>query len=482
MRLRVGYDVCCMSDVVNAVNSQVSEHAESKIIPQPAIALLPWGNVIEDFIDKIGVSLEAFCNEFTGSWMFGYADALQRAGVRTVLICMSSRIAVPTRFEHAPTGATIWILPVPKTYRALQRKMVNPYGRTVNQVFGAGRHVSRVLLWPLLAAMKEIVLYSTTPLKLIADELRREGCTAILCQEYEYPRFDICVLLGRMMHLPVFATFQGGNYQRCWIERYLRPLSIRACNGLIIAAKAEAERVQSRYGTPARKLARIFNPVNLDLWNSIDRAIGRQALNISLDVQLVVWHGRVSIQQKGLDLLLDAWDLICRQRPGRALRLLLIGTGKDADQLQKRIAAVAPQSVVWVNDFVHDRNRMRCYLSAGDIYAFPSRHEGFPVSPLEAMACGLPVVAADAPGIPDILDGGEASGGVVVPRENVTELALALGRLLDNREWCRELGKRARHRVESNFSREVVGQQLRHFLLKEESRNSGPHAEKSYSI
>jgi starch synthase len=316
--------------------------------------------------------------------------------------------------------------------------------------------------------MKELVLYSTTPLKSVADELRREGCIAILCQEYEYPRFDICVLLGRMMHLPVFATFQGGNYQRCWIERYLRPRSMRACNGLIIAAKAEAERVQSRYGIPARKLARIFNPVNLDLWDSIDREKGRKALNLSSDAQLVVWHGRVSIQQKGLDLLLDAWERICQQRPGRALRLLLIGTGKDADQLQKRIAAVSMQNVVWVNEFVHDRNRMRSYLSAGDIYAFPSRHEGFPVSPLEAMACGLPVVAADAPGIPDILEGGEASGGIVVPRENVTELALALGRLLDNKEWCRELGKRARQRVERNFAREVVGQQLRHFLLKEE--------------
>jgi glycosyltransferase involved in cell wall biosynthesis len=455
-------------DVLNAVNSQIGEHPESKIVRQPAIALLPWGNVLEDFIDKIGVSLESFCNEFTGSWMFGYADALRRAGVRTILICMSSRIGVPTRFEHAPTGATICILPAPKTYRALRRRMVNPYARTVNQAFGHVGHAARLLLWPLLVVMKESVLYSTTPLKLIADEVRREGCSAILCQEYEYPRFDICVLLGRMMHLPVFATFQGGNYQRCWIERYLRPRSMRACNGLIIAAEAEAERVQSRYGIPARKLARIFNPVNVDLWNSIDREKGRKALNLSFDVQVVVWHGRVSIQQKGLDLLLDAWERICQERPGRALGLLLIGTGKDADQLQKRIAVLSARNVVWVNEFVHDRNTMRSYLSAGDIYAFPSRHEGFPVSPLEAMACGLPVVAADAPGIPDILDGGEASGGVVVPRENVTELALALGRLLDNKEWCLELGKRARHRVERNFSREVVGQQLRHFLVREE--------------
>src|SRR5262245_29150199 len=176
--------------------------------------------------------------------MFGYAEALRRAGVRTVLICISDRIGHARRFEHIPTGATVWILPGPRTYRALRRSMANPYGRTVNQTFGSISLVPRLLLWPLLAMMKQAVLYSATPLRSIGATLRREGCIAILCQEYEYPRFDLCLWLGRMMRLPVFATFQGGNYQRCWIERYFRPHSMRACSGLVIATKSEAERVQ----------------------------------------------------------------------------------------------------------------------------------------------------------------------------------------------------------------------------------------------
>jgi len=191
------------------------------------------------------------------------------------------------------------------------------------------------------------------------------------------------------MQLPVYATFQGGNYQG-GIEPYLRPRSMRACRGVIIASKREAERVQRRYGIAARKVARIFNPVDLGLWEGIDRGKAGLALNIPHDMQVVVWHGRVSIEQKGLDLLLDAWDRICAQRRGRNFRLLLIGSGKDAEKLQKQIASLSSQSVLWVNEFVHDRRKMRCYLSAGDVYAFPSRHEGFPVSPLEAMACELP--------------------------------------------------------------------------------------------
>ena len=178
-----------------------------------------------------------------------------------------------------------------------------------------------------------------------------------------------------------------------------------------------------------------------------------------------MWHGRVSIQQKGLDILLEAWERVCRPRRGRDLRLLLVGTGKDADKLRQRIASMELRGIFWMNEFVHDRNAIRRYLSAGDVYAFPSRHEGFPVSLIEAMACGLPVVAADANGIADILEDQEASGGLVVPRDNAEELALALGRVLDDEVWSRELGKRARCRVEACFSCEAVGKQLRGFLF-----------------
>ncbi len=81
------------------------------------------------------------------------------------------------------------------------------------------------------------------------------------------------------------------------------------------------------------------------------------------------------------------------------------------------------------------------------------------------MACGLPVVAADAPGVPDILERGEDSGGLVVPRENASALALALGRVLDDEAWGRELGRRARHRAEQSFSLEKIGRKLRDFIF-----------------
>jgi starch synthase len=439
-----------------SINAKLSQ-------PAPTIAMLQWSAVLEDFLDPLGISLEAFCTEFRGSWMFGYVEALKQVGVRTVLICMSAHVAAPARFTHVPTGATLCLLPAPRLYRALRRRMVYPYGQTVRQAFGEIRGARR-LLFPLYSVLREIALYLTTPHGLLAQELQREHCAALLCQEYEYPRFDTCVLLGKWLRLPVFASFQGGNYHHNHLERFLRPLSLRASAGLIIAPQSEAKRVRAHYGISPAKIARIFNPIDLGMWKPVDRREARIALNIPPDAQVVAWHGRVVMHKKGLHLLLDAWERICRERPQQELRLLLVGTGDDATELQQRLAKM--QDVIWVNRFVHSASELTRYLSAADVYAFPSRYEGFPVALVEAMACGLPVVAAEADGVPDILEGGEAAGGLTVPRDDPEALVLALSRLLNGGpDWRHAMGRRARQRAEEAFSLKLVGEQLRSFLL-----------------
>jgi starch synthase len=114
-----------------------------------------------------------------------------------------------------------------------------------------------------------------------------------------------------------------------------------------------------------------------------------------------------------------------------------------------------------LDEWVHDRDRIRAVLSASDVYAFPSRHEGLPVAPLEALACGLPVVGADAQGVNDVV----GDCGTVVPRDDPTALADALGKLLDDDRLRRKLSRCARGRVEESFALGPVGAQLRAFLV-----------------
>ena len=432
---------------------------------QLTLALLPWGNVLEDFLDPLGISLERFCNEFRGSYMFGYIEALQRVGVQTVIFCMSARVTGLSQFTHKPTGATICLLPAPKIYRALQRRMLYPYGQSVKHMFGEIRGVRKTLL-PLLFLLQQTALYLATPHRVLANEISRQGCDVILCQEYEYPRFDSCVLLGKLLDIPVFATFQGGNYHHNHLERFLRPLSLRVCDGLVIASQQEMQRVRTQYHVPRTKLAQIFNPVDLQCWSPSDQQQARAALDIPTDAWVVAWHGRIAIHKKGLDTLLDAWENLCHQHPTRDLRLLLIGTGDGQAELRKRLNRNAIQGVIWIDRFIHDPVLLRRYLSAADVYAFASRYEGFPVALIEAMACGLPVVATAIDGALDILGEDMSHGGLVVPPGDGVSLALALHHLLADQSLRHSLSQAARRRVEVCCSFETVGHQLQSFLFK----------------
>ena len=384
-----------------------------------------------------------------------------------------ARVEKTSRFIHQPTGATICVIPAPQVYyayRALRHNSLKMYGASESQSFKDVRDdntLRRSLLTPIKDLAKSLGTYLSTPLTLLAGELRRENCQAILCQEYEYARFDSIVLLGKSIDLPVFTTFQGGDRTQSLLEVLPRHIAFRGCTGVIVPTQTEIERIKSRYGISSSKIARIFNPVDTEIWQRRDRTQAREALDIPQTARVVAWHGRVEIERKGLDVLLSAWQQICKERPDRDLRLLLIGTGSDADRFGQLISEMQLKGVQWLNEFISDRNMIQQYLSAADVYTLPSRQEGFPVAPIEAMCCGLPVVAADAPGIPDILSGGEVSGGIVVPKGNALALASALGRVLDDEAWSRELGQNARDRVESCFSPQAIGKQLRDLFFNQ---------------
>jgi starch synthase len=345
--------------------------------------------------------------------------------------------------------------------------MMNLYGRSTEETFGSVRGLRAYNY----AVLRNTAPYLATPLRLLGRQLRREHCKAILCQEYEYARFDVCVALGKLLRIPVFATFQGGSWHLSRFENIIRPLTIKACNGLIIAAKEENQRVRSKYHISPFRIAAVFNPIQIEMWDKIDRNEIRAKLDIGEDAMVVVWHGRVEIHRKGLDILLEAWEMVCHALKGKNLQLLLVGTGNDADELHHRIRTMQLEGIRWLDRYLLNREAIRNYLCAANVYVLSSRHEGFPVAPIEAMSCGLPVVATDVNGISDIFDGGEAAGGIVVPSCDAIALAAALEQILTDKALGRKLGKRARRRAEACFSLEAVGRQLRNFLSIGESKD-----------
>jgi glycosyltransferase involved in cell wall biosynthesis len=417
---------------------------------RPTVAVLPWGDLFADWLDSLGVGIDDL-PDFTGSWMFAWADALAAVDVRTVIVAVTGRVDQPVQIEHSVSGATIHLLPTTWVHRRVEPRMLR--GSL------AGRRDARTVGAALLA---HAAPYLATPPLRLASILRRERCAAIVCQEYETPRFDLTVTLGTLLRRPAFATFQGGDYHSSRLERLTRPVAMRGVRALIVPSGSESERVRSTYRVPERKLARIFNPIDAAFWQRQSTQEARRALDLPGDAGVVAWHGQFH-PRKGLDVLLRAWQEIRASRPGRDLHLILMGAGEQS--VSELIASHPVDGVRFVAEWVRDRERIRMLLSAADAYAFPSRHEGFPVAPIEAMACGLPVVATAAQGVPDIFENGEADGGFVVPVDDAAAFAQRLGRLLDDRELRETTGRAARARVQTAFALEPVGRALRDLLV-----------------
>jgi starch synthase len=426
---------------------------------RPAIAVLPWGDVIEDFLDTIGVSLEQLRDEYTGGWLFGYIDALASAGVDTVLVCVSRQVREPVRWRHAPTGAELVLLPQPRAHRLLRRPLAQPYAWNPLEAGRARSRAGRVAAAPAALAAP----YAATPLRALGRELRRRRVAAVLCQEYEYARFDVCVALGRLLGIPVFATDQGGGGTRPGLETLVRPLAMRGAAGFVVAAAAEARRIARERGVPPARIARIPNPVTHAGGGEVAREARRRELGVSPATVVVAWHGRVELHRKGLDVLADAWEALAGRPDLPERRLLLIGQGQDGERLRERLVGVA--GVTWIDRYLVDRAELAELLAAADVYTFPSRHEGFPVAPIEAMASGLPLVAAGAPGIAEILPGGAADGGLVVAPGEAAPFADALAALLGDPARRAELARAARRRAAEGFSPEAVGRELRRVLI-----------------
>lgn len=396
-----------------------------------SVAIFPWGDVVEEFLEPIGLTLQDFVDSMSGGWLFGYVAALQSAGWRVVVVCASERIGRATRLVHRGTGAAVWAVP----------------GRRA-----AGRTPSR----------RSVQQWRRTPWPGFARVLRAERCDTLLVQEYEYARFDALALLARWMRLPLFATFQGGDVTLSPLEARVRPWSLRRSRGLIVASARERARLAGAYGGLPLRVADIPNPIDTDEWRASPKQAARAELGLAANAFIVISHGRIDIWRKGLDVCVAAWCRFADARPDA--RLVLIGAGQDQQRFAELLATSGAAGVVWHSDYTTDRPLIRRWLSAADAYVITSRTEGMPVAPLEAMACGLPVISSRAQGLPDIFEDEERSGGILVPCEDAEAVASALQRLAASPELRGTLGAAGRARIESRFSVRAVGRRLNDFM------------------
>jgi glycosyltransferase involved in cell wall biosynthesis len=195
-----------------------------------------------------------------------------------------------------------------------------------------------------------------------------------------------------------------------------------------------------KLGVPPQKLIVIPNGVDIDKYSP-----GTSTLKYRYQAQrLFVYLGRIATE-KNVEALLKAWE---RTEMGIGNnKLLIIGDGPLKSSLQATYSA--EKGIFWLG-FVADEQKRIEILRAADAFILPSLVEGLSLSLLEAMSCGVAVIATDAGADGEVIDKG---AGIVLNTQGVTsQLKTLLPILRDHPEITQLLGKKARARVLDRYT------------------------------
>jgi teichuronic acid biosynthesis glycosyltransferase TuaC len=187
--------------------------------------------------------------------------------------------------------------------------------------------------------------------------------------------------------------------------------TLKSANKIIAVSKATKNYVLD-LGADPEKVEVIYNGVDLNRFKLIAHARiqVRERLGIPEDAAVAATVRRI-VYKNGIDTLLESARITVQKN--RKLIYLVIGKGPDFNEVKAKTAQLGLEKNFVLAGFVSDEDLPYCY-NAADFFVLPSKSgEGLPLVALEAMACGLPIVATDVGGIKEVMV--EGFGRIVLP-------------------------------------------------------------------
>lgn len=252
---------------------------------------------------------------------------------------------------------------------------------------------------------------------------------------------DVLARLARHSSRALVATVHGftGGDRKNRIYEWMQCRVYRSFDSVVAVSGKLAGDLAAR-GVPEDRIEVIPNARSADL-AILDRAAARSALGIAGASFSIGWIGRTS-WEKGLDVFIDALGAL-GDLPFCAT---VVGDGAQRIVAERRATALGIASALnWVG-VVPGAGRL---MSAFDVLVNSSRTEGIPITLLEAMAAGVPIVATSVGGVPELLTEQEA---ILVPAERPDDLARAICSVYADRAAAEVRASRARTRLSENFA------------------------------
>jgi glycosyltransferase involved in cell wall biosynthesis len=258
----------------------------------------------------------------------------------------------------------------------------------------------------------------------IARRLIRKHGINVLDVHFGYPDGHAGLLLSRWLRLPMMLTLRGKE-ERLARSEVRGPLA-RAVAGAdrIIAVSAALREVAIALGAEPGRVQVVGNGIDLSKFRPLPREEARVALGLPADARFLVTVGTL-VERKGFHRVIEVLARLLPEHPN--LHYLVVGgagpEGDDSATLREQAAVLGLQQRVHFLGPLSSEDLHRP-LSAADVFVLASSYEGWANVLLEAMACGLPVVATDVGGNAEVVSSDAV--GCVVPFGDSAALEVAI--------------------------------------------------------
>ena len=238
----------------------------------------------------------------------------------------------------------------------------------------------------------------------------------------------------------------------------LRRRALRGANLILTPTKDTADHIATQQQIPRNRVRVLPWALDPD-FEALAAATSQSALPANFPsgrVILTVGRWQANERYKGMDTLVSALPRLLHEWTD--LQLVAVGEGDDQAWFEQLAEGCGVRRHVHFFSGLSYSELAACY-SACEIFALPSRGEGFGLVYLEAMARGKPVIGGAHGGAPEVIDDGRS--GYLVQHGDAPQLATSIETLLANPEMAREMGARGRERVHRDFKFSVFAKSLK---------------------
>jgi alpha-maltose-1-phosphate synthase len=292
-------------------------------------------------------------------------------------------------------------------------------------------------------------------------------------------------LIKQILGIPMIITAHSLEPQRPWkreqlgaayrASSWIEKTAYENADGIVAVSRFMQGAIHDIYGVDPEKVRVIPNGIDLDQYQPAFDTEVLSAYHIDPSEPFVLFVGRIT-RQKGVIHLVNAIQYL-----NPPIQVVICADAPDTEEIgreMKRAVKYAQNrtknKVIWINKFVPRDDAIRLYSHAS-VFVCPSIYEPFGIINLEAMACKTPVVATAVGGITEIVVHSET--GLLVPFEPggkglfeprnpdrfSRDLADAINNLLSSPQRMRDMGEKARKRIEQKFSWESIAHQTLEF-------------------